>query len=336
MARGDQLSRQWKLIQSLMASRYGKTASQLATELDCHSRTAYRDLEALEAAGFPLYTEQRNGKTYWSMLDGHRHQMPLPLSLTELMALYFSRNMLKVLQGTAIFDSLTGLFEKVKATLPPQYLSYLEKVKDSLAVGVKAHKIYDRLQDTLAAVTEATQNRRIIDIHYFAMSRRTSSRRLVAPYKVWFYDETFYLIGYCHLRRDIRIFAVDRIRDIHVSDEGFEVPASFDADDFMQRSFGIYQGDTVPVAIRFSPETAGYIREKIWHPSQELDLQKDGSLVFYARVAGLEEIRHWVLQWGAQAVVLAPDALRRAVAAEAEKILACYHPVEPSTTEEVS
>lgn len=324
MARGDQLSRQWKLIQSLMASHYGKTASQLAAELDCHSRTAYRDLEALEAAGFPLYTEQRSGKTYWSMLDGHRHQMPLPLSLTELMALYFSRNMLKVLQGTAIFDSLTGLFEKVKATLPPQYLNYLEKVKNSLAVGVKAHKTYDPLQETLAAVTEATQNRRLIDIHYFTMSSRAMSRRRVAPYKVWFYDETFYVIGYCHLRRDIRIFAVDRIRDIHVSDEGFEVPVDFNADDFMQRSFGIYQGDPVRVEIHFSREAAGYINEKIWHPSQELDIREDGSLIFRARVAGMEEIRHWVLQWGAHATVLTPETLRRSVAAEAEQMLARY------------
>ena len=105
MARGDQLSRQWKIIQTLMAVTRGKTKHDLAAELECHHRTVYRDLEALQAAGFPLVTEQRDNHTYWSIIEGNRHQMPLPLSLTELMALYFSRNMLKILQGTAIYDS---------------------------------------------------------------------------------------------------------------------------------------------------------------------------------------------------------------------------------------
>ena len=136
MARGDQLSRQWKIIQSLMASHSGKTAAQLADALECHQRTTYRDLEALQGAGFPLCTEQRGGKTYWSMLDGDRHQMPLPLSLTELMALYFSRNMLAVLRGTAIHDSLTDLFEKVKATLPANYLAYLDKLEEAVHLQV--------------------------------------------------------------------------------------------------------------------------------------------------------------------------------------------------------
>ena len=54
MARGDQLARQWKIIQSLISSRLGKSVSDLAEDLDCHTRTVYRDLEALQVAGFPL------------------------------------------------------------------------------------------------------------------------------------------------------------------------------------------------------------------------------------------------------------------------------------------
>ena len=329
MARGDQLSRQWKLIQSLMASRLGKTAAQLAAELDCHPRTAYRDLEALEAAGFPLCTDQRSGRTHWSMMEGHRHQMPLPLSLTELMALYFSRNMLKFLQGTAIFDSLAGLFDKVRATLPAQYQAYLKKVEHSLTVGIKAHKTYDRLQETLNTITDAVQDHRRIDIRYFTMSRGKASRRQVSPYKIWFYDETFYLIGYCHRRRDVRIFALDRIHDIVLCDETFDIPEDFDADTFMEQSFGIFRGDPVAVEICFSPDAAGYIREKIWHPSQTLTPHDDGSLIFRAEVAGLEEIRHWVLRWGGHAVVLSPEALRKSVITEARTMLGRYQETTP-------
>jgi len=328
MARGDQLSRQWKIIHSLIASSAGRSAGELARDLDCHKRTVYRDLEALQMAGFPLYTEQEGGRTYWSILNAPRQQMPLPLSLTELMALYFSRNMLKILQGSVIFDSLSTLFEKVKATLPPEYTDYLDRLTGSLEVGVKAHKPYQQFQDTLDQVHEAVQALRLIEIDYYTMGRNELTTRQVAPYKIWFYDETFYLIGYCHLRQSIRLFAVDRIETIKILDEQFEPPVGFDANQFMQVSFGVFRGEPVIVIIRFSPQIAGYIKEKIWHPNQVLEDQADGSVIFTAEVAGIEEIKYWVLKWGAGAEVLAPETLRSAVAEEAKAMAEKYKEVE--------
>lgn len=324
MARGDQLSRQWRIIQSLMAARKGKSATELSKALDCHSRTVYRDLEALQLAGFPLYSEKNENRTLWSILDDGKHQMPIPLSLTELMALYFSRNMIKTLKGSAIHDSLVSLFEKVKATLPSEYVSYLAKMENSLEVGIKAHKIYQHFQETLAAVQEAVQQQCHIDIKYFTMSRNTSTARRVAPYKVWFYDETFYLIGYCTLRKGIRLFAIDRIEHITLADDTFEIPDGFDAEAYMHPSFGVFQGEPVTVRIRFSPQAAGYVKEKIWHPSQSHVSEPDGSLVFSAEVAGIQEIKIWIMKWGSDAEVLEPESLRREIAQEAREMLARY------------
>ncbi len=77
MARGDQLARQWKIFQTLVTSRHGKSVRDLAKNLDCHKRTVYRDLEALEAAGFPIYTENSNGKNRWFLMDSARNPMPM-------------------------------------------------------------------------------------------------------------------------------------------------------------------------------------------------------------------------------------------------------------------
>lgn len=324
MARGDQLSRQWKIIHSLIASTRGKSAGDLSAELDCHSRTVYRDLEALQQAGFPLFTEQEGSKTYWSIMDGGRHQMPLPLNLTELMALYFSRNMLKELRGTAIYDSLAALFEKVRATLPPPYTQYLDGLSRTLEIGFKAYKPnpgFEKLRDQL---NTAIQELRCIDIDYFSMSRNALTQRRVAPYRLWYSKETFYVIGFCHLRQSIRLFALDRIDRLDITDEHFEAPADFDANAFMQFSFGVFQGQPVRVRVRFDPQTAGYIKEKIWHPTQELVDEKDGGLVFSVEVAGIEEIKFWVLKWGAGATVLAPDRLRQAVAEEIRAMASNY------------
>jgi predicted DNA-binding transcriptional regulator YafY len=324
MARGDQLGRQWKIIRSLIASKRGKSVQDLASELSCHSRTVYRDLEALQVAGFPVYTERKNQKNYWSLMESAKHQIPIPFNITELMALYFSSDMLKMLKNTLFYDSLESLFQKIKATLPPEYITYLRHVESSLKVDLKPTKDYSQFREIIDQINKAILNRRHVRITYFVMSRKKTSQRVVAPYKLWFFDGTFYVLGFCHLRKDIRLFAVDRIRKMVLTDTTFEIPQDFDIKNLLRDSFGAFLGDPVQVTIHFSPRVAGYIDEKIWHESQVVEKQKDGSLIFKAEIAGTEEIKFWILRWGKDAVVLKPDSLREEIRMEAEGILREY------------
>ncbi len=156
------------------------------------------------------------------------------------------------------------------------------------------------------------------------MSRQKETRRRVAPYKIWFFDDTFYLIGNCGLRDDVRIFALDRIKTLRPTDEAFEMPEDFNIDDFMKTSFGVFQGEAVKVRIWFAADIAEYIREKTWHESQKIEVQKDGSIIFQAEVAGTKEIEFWVLKWGAKAKVLAPESLQEAICSEIEAMREIY------------
>lgn len=108
------MGRQWKIIQILVSSRRGKSAAELAQKVDCHPRTLYRDLEALQIAGFPIFTEKVEGKNLWSLLDTVKHQIPIPFNLTELMALYFSRDMLKVFKDTVFLIRWSQCFKRSK------------------------------------------------------------------------------------------------------------------------------------------------------------------------------------------------------------------------------
>jgi predicted DNA-binding transcriptional regulator YafY len=317
MARGDQLGRQWRIIQTLITSKMGKSAAELASEMEANPRTVYRDLEALQAAGFPIYTERVDGKNLWSLLDTMKHQIPIPFSLTELMALYFSRDMMKVFKDTVFYDNLESLFSKIKTTLPRESLTYLGKTEQVLQMGIKPYKDYGRFKEIINRVNEAAIQKKSIEMVYYTMSWKKESRRKVDPYRIWFFNGTFYLIGFCHFRSDIRIFALDRIKMLHQTKESFELPQDFDLEVFLGTSFGVYQGEPTLVKIRFSPEVAGYIREKIWHESQKLEPQEDGSIIFEALVAGTEEIKHWILGWGSQAQILEPDRLKEEVFAEA-------------------
>jgi len=324
MARGDQLGRQWRIIQTLISSRKGKSAAELAQDLDCHPRTLYRDLEALQVAGFPFYTERVAGKNLWSLLDTVKHQIPVPFTLTELMALYFGRDMLKVFKNTAFYDSLESLFQKVKTTLPPESIKYLKNVEQTLHLGMKPYKEYGKFKEILNRVNDAAINRKSIEIVYYTMSRKKETRRRVDPYRIWFFNGTFYLIGLCHMRNEVRIFALDRIKMLHQTKETFEVPEDFSLEDFMGPSFGVYQGEPINIKVWFHPNVAGYIKEKIWHESQQIHTQDDGSIIFEAKVAGTDEIKFWIMTWGSKATVLAPEALREAIRTEAEIMVSQY------------
>ena len=324
MARGDQLSRQWKIIQTLVASTTGKTASDLADTLDCTRRTVYRDLEALQASGFPITTEQRDNRSYWRMLNANRQQVPLAFSLPELMALYFGRDMLKTYRGTVFCDAIESLLSKITATLPPAYIDYLDRRQNRVDAGPSPRKDYTPFGDIIADLHQAIAKEKKVRMAYYSMGRQAESRRTVHPYRLRHVEDTLYLIGYCALRKGVRTFAVDRIQSVTISDERFEVPESFDIKGFLQDSFGIYQGPPVRVKIRFAPSVAGYIRERVWHRSQELLDAEDGALIFTATVAGVEEISHWVMRWGAGATVLAPAELRRIVARQAAAMAAQY------------
>ena len=118
MPRNDQVTRQWSLLRKLDSST-GATLQELVNSLPSdfpkNPRTIRRDLEALEAAGFPLVADRMNGQTRWKLMEGFRDIPALGFSATELMALIFSRNLLKPLEGTEIQASLASALNKAAA-----------------------------------------------------------------------------------------------------------------------------------------------------------------------------------------------------------------------------
>ena len=326
MARGEQLGRQWIILQLLISSKTGKSVSVIAEKISCHTRTVYRDLEALQLAGFPIYDEKQNGKSVWLILDSGK-KISMPLSLPELMALYFGRDLLNVLKNTVFHDSLKSLFSKIKTTLPKGYMTFLEQFEKNLKIGQQPYRHHrnTELNKTLNTINKAIEKNRCVDISYFAISRNKKTKRRVAPYNIWFSKGTFYIIGHCMMRKKMRTFACDRIKSIDITDKSFMIPDNFNIDDYIKLSFGVFHGETTKIKIWFAPEAAEYIKEKKWHESQEIIKQEDGSIIFKAEVAGIHDIKIWVMSWGAKAKVIEPEPLRMEIRNEIDALLELYN-----------
>jgi predicted DNA-binding transcriptional regulator YafY len=322
--RGDQLARQWRVIRAIEASPNGLTVAEIAKREETGIRTIYRDLEALQAAGFPLYTEKVERASRWAFVDTYKFKIPVPFTLTELMSLYFYKDLVRVFKGTPFHDSIDSVFKKIQSTLPPQALRYLDQMQSVFHVGIKPYKDYGQFRNILNQVNQAAMDRRRVEMVYHSLQRKEKTLRKVDPYKVWFYDGTIYLIGLSHLREEVRMFVLDRIKMLKVTDERFTMPNDFNLDDFMRNSFKVMHDELYAVRVRISPGWARWVSEKIWHESQKAKKNGDGSLELSFRVAGLDEIRRWVLSFGPEAVVLEPEKLKEMVRKDLSRNLAQY------------
>ncbi|MFP8870289.1 MAG: WYL domain-containing protein [Myxococcota bacterium] len=323
--RGDQLARQWQLIQHLAKSRAGIGLDELARELDCVKRTVYRDLDALMYAGFPVKSEKRDGRAFYSFLDSYRLG-DVPFTPDELLALAFSEDLLRVLEGTVFHDSIASALAKIRAGLGPELTNYLSRMTDTFRVIPGPHKRYAQFADTIRMLNDAVLSQQTVAMKYRTGRSGAESERGLDPYRVWYRSGGLYVIGHDHQSGEIRTFAIDRIVEIEATDKSFEVAPSFDFDTFVSSAFGVISETPVAVRIRFDSDWKNHVMEHTWHPSQKITELPDGGLELTMEVGGTTEVRNWVMSFGAGAEVIEPSELRADVITELERVTARYSP----------
>lgn len=325
MSRNDQVTRQWCLLKRL-ESGHGATLQELAEALPedfpRHPRTIRRDLAALETR-FPLVTERSGKYTRWRLMDGYHKIPPLSFAPTELMALVFSRSLLKPLDGTELKSSLDSAFNKAAAALPPEGEMYVRQMQGSFAVGLGPHKTYRQHQQTIAQLSRAIVQMHTVQMRYYSASSDRTERREVDPYRLWYTDGALYLIGHCHRRDEVRMFAVDRIRSLTLTNHAWQLPLGFDIDAYVRDTLVVMRGKPIDVTLRFDRATTAWAKDRQWHPSQQIAVGQDGGMTMTLRIADTRELEGWILHFGSGVQVLQPESLRERVREEARKIFSC-------------
>ncbi len=321
--RGDQLARQWQLIQRLARSRAGVGLDALAEELGCVRRTVYRDLDALMYAGFPVTSEKRDGKAFYRFLDTFQMGQ-VPFTPDELLALAFSEDLLRTLEGTVFHDSIRAALAKIRAGIGPELSAYLERLRDGFRVLPGPHKRYEAFRDTIRTLNEGVLAHRTLEMRYRTGRTGEESTRRIDPYKVWYHTGALYVIGHDHRSGEIRTFAVDRVQAIEATDQDFEVDPGFDFDAYTASSFGVVAEPAAGVRIRFTPEWAAYVREREWHASQKTNDLADGGVELSMEVGGGRELASWILSFGSGAFVVEPRELREEVESRLRAALERY------------
>jgi hypothetical protein len=178
---------------------------------------------------------------------------------------------------------------------------------------LQGRRDYSSSSAVLKSVREALLYQYSLTLAYKTGNGKEASYT-VDPYTLVSYKGGLYLLGYAHNRKALRTFALERIAAVEMLRERFEIPEHFSLEEQFRSSFGIVDEAVMPVRIRFAPRIAHAVHDRIWHPTQRVEKNGDGSVEISFEAGGVMEIISWLLSYGENAELLQPAELRQEVA----------------------
>jgi predicted DNA-binding transcriptional regulator YafY len=328
--RNSEVIRQWNILRSIEAARYGLPIQQMADNAGVTTRTIRRDLDALQEAGFPLVDESRDNHTYWRLSQNPlKHLTELGFSLSELCALYLSRRLVESLTGIPFQASLGNAFAKFERDIPPKMRSYLDRlpaVMSARASGGKVplspghHRMIEQLVDASVAQRQAR-------IQYYSLSHGREADYLVYPFRFVHIQGAMYMRAWVPDRHQVLTFAAHRVRQVSVLEDRFIADPQWSEGVFSQ-SLGPNSGPPTHVVLHFDRTLAPIVAERQYHSSQMAKQRSDGSLTLELDVCDDAWLRSFVLQFGHRVRVIKPGSLAAEIREELDLARRHYAPAD--------
>lgn len=313
-------------IDAAIRRREYPNCRKLAEEFEVSQRTILRDIEAMkDSLGAPLrYSKERNGYYY----EGEEFSLPaVRLTEGEIISMFLGAEVLKKYKNTPFAPAIQQALTKVELLLPKEISIDFKELGGIYSFDIEQTKELDkRAAGVFEILTKAIKGKTSVEVDYYAIGRDALSKRIIDPYHLRHTLGAWYLVGYCHFRKDVRTFSVNQIRSIKTLPDKFTIQKDFSPEKFFADSWEISEGKPLTkVAVKLDISIARWFRDRRLHPSQQTKENKDGSLTLTFKVAGTSEIKRWILSQGYHAKVLEPRGLREEIREEAKKILSQTH-----------
>jgi predicted DNA-binding transcriptional regulator YafY len=304
-------------IDALIRAKRYPNARTIAERFEVSERTAYDDLSFLkDRMNAPVEYDSARGGWYYT-----EPNWGLPTFMAtegELLAFLLSMELAGRYLGRSYEDILDRALTSLAQSLPNRVQLDLNELaaQYSFTAGATVAVNPRLLQDLNIAI----RDRRPVRVTYYTASRDARSERILQPYALRNVRGDWHVVAHDSLRNEVRIFALTRIEQWQIlHHQQFDRPDDFSLDDYMGSAFLSERGGSPElIMIQFDEYQSRYIRERRWHATQEpLEEMPDGGVVLRFYSGALEEIKRWVLGFGSHATIIAPPALRTAVAEEA-------------------
>jgi predicted DNA-binding transcriptional regulator YafY len=309
----DRLERFYKIDQ-LLKERKVVSFALFREKLGMSRASVKRDLEYMrERFNAPIeYHRSLNGYRFGKPRSGPRYELPgLWFNAAEVQALLTTLQLLTSLQPGLLDRQVSPLVERLRAILGSGDHSWKEVLKririflPERREGKAAH---------FSVVAAALLKRSRVWIRHYNRKEDSETEREISPQRLAYYRDNWYVDGYCHVREDLRSFAVDAIREAVMRDTRAKEVSDAELDKYLGSGFGIFAGSKVQWAtLKFSPEAARWVSAQNWHPEQRVRVEKDGTYVLEVPYAEDRELVMEILKFGPDVEVLEPAGLRKRV-----------------------
>jgi CRISPR-associated endonuclease/helicase Cas3 len=317
-----------KLIELLLDHPHGLTKAEIARKLDIHRSTAAEYLDSMEGVNAPVYEISPGRYT----IDRDRFEVKISVDMHEALALHLASRLLTTRTDKHNPHAASAL-RKLGRSLEKLAPLISEHMKRSADVVDADDRRRDPIfMQALETLTRAWSRRRKVHLTH-EMEDGSIHNYIFAPYFIEPYavGHTVHVIGLREPINKIRTFKIERIRTIELMEDApYEIPATFDPRAQLKDAWGIWFTERQPetVKLHFNRHVAKRVSETVWHHTQNISEQADGSIIWTAQIAEWQEMVSWVRGWGADVEVLEPKELRSALAREAQELAELYKVME--------
>jgi predicted DNA-binding transcriptional regulator YafY len=282
---------------------------EILKKLEISPATFKRDLAKLrDRLNIPVIFDRDLGGYRLEKTDERQELPGLWFSQDEILALLTIQNMLEQLEPGLLGPKLKPLQKRLDDMLSGQGLS-----SELLSQRVRlAHAGKRRLKlNCFEQVAKAALERKKIRIHHFNRQTGNSTERVISPQQMVYYRDNWYVDAWCHMRKEVRSFAVDAITKCEALDEDAKELDQEKLLATMQNGYGIFGGNSIEWAtLLFTPERARWVSNEEWHPDQIGALNPDGSFTLKIPYSDDRELLGDILKFGSDVQVISPKNLQ--------------------------
>ncbi|PSQ84463.1 MAG: YafY family transcriptional regulator [Bacteroidetes bacterium QS_1_65_9] len=304
----------------LLQNRPNMTSRELAEHFDVSRRTIFRDMRALGEAGVPLTYAEGGG---YEILEGYQLP-PLMFSAREAATLLIGASFTKLQPDPSLQEDADAVAMKIREVLPDSVREYIDRLQKRIVLDpywLHAFRARPEEEGRWYDLSEAVARQRQVQMKYLVKSRGEVTQRTVDPLGLVYYTDHWNLIAYDHLREAIRNFRLDHIQNMFVLSKSFEPPEGFDLEEYLEERGRGSQNRRI--RLRFTKTAYRWARRDV--PAQiEDERETDDHVEITFDFENLDYVAEWLMRYGTDVEVLAPDDLQAAVREKARAVAAQY------------
>jgi predicted DNA-binding transcriptional regulator YafY len=299
----------------LLQSHGLMSGTELARRLEVDPRTLRRYIQALDSLGIPVLAERGRDGGY-RLMNGFKLP-PMMFTNDEAMALSLGLLASRSLGLDGKAPAGESALSKLERVMPDKLRKRVRAIGETVALDIRrASSTSDAA--ILATLSAAAQDQQRVHLVYVSPQQERTERD-IDPYGVAFVNSSWYVVGYCHLRKGERAFRIDRVQDAEPLPQSFGRPAQFDAVAYMNKAFA-----TLPrahsVSVLLHAEMAA-VQEVIFVTLGVLETV-DGGTMLHSQADDLNWMARELARLPFTFTIVQPLALREQLQRHAQSLIA--------------